>query len=125
MKKILWAGAIASTVLSGCVTAPKIDFATVNLECGKVCQKEELTCKAKYAEVPLLLTAHCGPELNACVKACPAPGEAYVPPTTEVKASADKPSVEERLKQIEDLHKRGVITDKEYADKRQEILKSL
>jgi len=75
--------------------------------------------------VPLLLSAHCGSELNACVKACPALGEAYVPPASGVKASADKPSVEERLKQVEDLHKRGVITDKEYADKRQEILKSL
>jgi hypothetical protein len=125
MKKIIWVSLIANALLAGCAAPAKIDFSKVNEDCGKVCQKEEVVCKAKYAEVPLLLTAHCGPELQACVTACPAPGAAYVPPPVEAKASSQKLSIEERLKQVEDLHQRGVITDKEYADKRQEILKSL
>jgi len=75
------------------------------------------------------MSTHCKPELNKCVKACPPPGtnppESSVSETEIANASNDKRTVSQRLHLLEELHKNGDITDKEYADKRQEIIKSL
>jgi len=49
-----------------------------------------------------------------------APAQA-APPT----ASAAKPSVEERLKRLDDLKAKGLLSDQEYKQKREEILKDL
>jgi hypothetical protein len=123
MKRITWLGLVSTITLSACASAPVIDFSQVNAECGKVCQKERAECATKFADYPILLTTHCESELKTCVKACPAPGAAYTPPV--VKTDKDKASTSDRLKEAEDLHKKGLITDQEYADKRQEILKAL
>jgi hypothetical protein len=52
-------------------------------------------------------------------KMAPAMGGQVQPPAGE------KPSVEERLKKLDDLHKKGILTDKEYEKKRADILKDL
>ncbi len=50
----------------------------------------------------------------------PAPGQAAPP-----AAASAKPSLEERLKRLDDLKSKGLLTDQEYKQKRQEILKDL
>jgi hypothetical protein len=52
------------------------------------------------------------------VQACPAKGTVTVVP-------GEKPSIAERLKELDALHKNGVITDDEYLTKKQELLKQL
>ena len=125
MKRVIGLSVVSTLILSACASTPPIDYSKVDAECVKVCQKEETECNSLFADIPTLLYTHCKPEARACVTACPAPG-AYVPvkPATS-NATAEKSSVADRLKQLEELHKNGLITDKEYADKRQEILKSL
>ena len=44
---------------------------------------------------------------------------------TTAESGAAKPSIEERLKKLEELHKKGLISDDEYKKKRAEILKDL
>jgi hypothetical protein len=125
MKQIVWVSVVSSVLLSACASTPAIDFSKVDEVCGKQCQTSEAECKTRFAEYPTILYTHCKPELTACVKACPPPGT--TPAVVPVKANepTDKPTVAARLRLLEELHKSGDITDKEYADKRQEILKSL
>ena len=127
MKQIVWIGVISSVFLSACATAPSIDYTTFDAVCGRKCQSEEKICKTRFADYPLLLSTHCKPELDKCVKACPPPGTN--PPesaeTTPETPTTEKPTISQRLRILEELHKNGEITDKEYTDKRQEIIKSL
>lgn len=129
MKQIVWVSVVASVFLSACATPPTIDYTTFDAVCGRKCQSEDSACKSRFADYPLLMSTHCKPELNKCVKACPPPGtnppESSVSETEIANASNDKRTVSQRLHLLEELHKNGDITDKEYADKRQEIIKSL
>jgi hypothetical protein len=125
MKLIAWVCLAFAMLLSACASASDIDFSKVDAECGKQCQTAEAECNTRFAGYPTLLYTHCKPELRECVKACPPPGT--TPPAAPAKANevVDKTSIAARLRLLEELHKSGDITDKEYADKRQEILKSL
>ncbi len=122
-------GVISTVLLSACASTPTSDYSMLDAECVRTCQKNEAECKSRYADFPTILFAHCPPELKTCIKECPAPGShpstASVTPVPPINAPAPKPTIAERLKLLEDLHKNGVITDKEYADKRQDILNSL
>lgn len=46
-------------------------------------------------------------------------------PTPEAAHPDPKPSVEERLKRLQELHRKGLLSDKEYEAKKAEILKEL
>lgn len=129
MKHAMRVSIAATVLLTGCVSAPVIDYTKIDAECGRICQKNETECNNRFAELPTVKFTHCKPELNACVKACPPPGTTPAPSPESEKTNADaataKPSIADRLKLLNELHNSGVITDKEYTDKRQEILKSL
>ena len=125
MKRVMWVSVVSAVMLSACASEPKIDYAKVDAECGRICQKNNADCVARFSELPTLLYTHCKPELAACVKVCPPPGTTPVPSPASSTFSTDARSIADRLKMLEELHKSGVLTDKEYADKRQEILKSL
>jgi hypothetical protein len=129
MNRVIKVSVAATVLLTGCVSAPVIDYTKIDAECGRICQKNEAECKTRYAELPTVLFTHCKPELNTCVKACPPPGTTPLTSPDTVTVNSDsattKPSIADRLKLLNELHNSGVITDKEYSDKRQEILKSL
>lgn len=125
MKKILWVSVLSTVLMSGCATAPDIDYSKIDAECGKKCKSDEVECNLRFKDFPMLSFSHCKPELNSCVKACPPPGTTPVASPAKPNQTSDKPSISSRLKLLEELHKNGDITDKEYTDKRQEILNSL
>ncbi len=129
MNQVMRANIVATILLTGCVSAPVIDYTKIDAECGRICQKNEAECNTRYAELPTVQFTHCKPELNACVKACPPPETTPIVNPDKATANSDaassKLSIADRLKLLNELHNSGVITDKEYADKRQEILKSL
>ena len=129
MKQFIWISVVTSAFLSACATPPSIDYTAIDAVCGRKCQSEETACKSRFADFPLLMSTHCKPELDKCVKACPPPGtnppESSVSAMEAANATTEKPTVSQRLRLLEELHKNGVITDKEYTDKRQEIIKSL
>ena len=129
MKQAMRASIAVAVLLTGCAGAPVIDYTKIDAECGNLCKKNETECNTRYAELPTVLFTHCKPELNACVKSCPPPSTTPVTSPDKATANSDtatsKPSIADRLKLLNELHNSGVITDKEYSDKRQEILKSL
>jgi hypothetical protein len=135
MKQVVWVSVAATLALSACAGAPPLDYSKVDAECAQKCKTSETECTSRFAEFPTLLYTHCAPEARACVKACPPPGSSPAklnttdkPADTLSKIPANSnsaTSIADRLKLLEELHKSGVITDKEYTDKRQEILKSL
>jgi hypothetical protein len=125
MKQIALVCAVSSVLLSACASAPDIDYSKVDEVCGKQCQTDEAECKKRFAEYPTISYTHCKPELRACVKSCPPPGTTPLVSPAKANEVTDKTSIAARLRLLEELHKSGDITDKEYADKRQEILKSL
>ena len=131
MKRAEWLCVMSTVLLSACVSPSgiesKIDYSKVDAECGRLCKKDYDECNVRFAEAELsvIRQVHCGPEVGACIKACPPPGTTVVTSPANLKTTTDKPPISDRLKQLEELHKSGVITDKEYADKRQEIIKSL
>ena len=129
MKYLIWTSVISTVLLSACAGAPTVDYSKINVACAQDCKKDEAECQTRFADLPTLRYTHCTPELKACINACPPPGAVYekapANSTATAAISPDKPSIADRLKLLEELHKSGVVTDKEYADKRQEILKSL
>jgi hypothetical protein len=129
MKLAACVGVITTALLSACASTPKSDYSILDAECVRTCKSNEAECKSRYADYPTILFAHCQPELKTCLKECPPPGThpitAVVNPASGITNSATKPTIAERLKLLEELHKNGVITDKEYTDKRQDILNSL
>ena len=72
-----------------------------------------------------------GPAPVALPTPPPAPAGGAAPtavtpaPAAPPAAAAAKPSVEERLKRLEDLKAKGLLNDQEYKQKREEILKDL
>lgn len=51
------------------------------------------------------------------------PSQAVTP--VEAPLAAGAPSIEERLKRLEDLHEKKLITDEEYKKRREEIINSI
>lgn len=63
---------------------------------------------------------------EAAATSTPAAGVSAPTPKVTAAAVSSKPSsTEERLKKLTDLHKKGIITDDEYKNKRAEILKDM
>ena len=129
MKQTMRVSLAFTVLLAGCASAPVIDYTKIDAECGRICQKNEAECHARFAELLTVKFTHCKPELNACVKACRPPGTTPIASPDAAKANSDEataiPSIADRLKLLNELHNSDVITDKEYTDKRQEILQSL
>ncbi|MFJ2988016.1 SHOCT domain-containing protein [Collimonas sp. NPDC087041] len=115
---------LAILFLSSCAVRPSIDYSKIEQECGMQCQMNDQACSSRYAGFPLILQANCNPEVEACVRACP-PRASSKGNSNSTSTSGSKPSVTDRLNELDALHKNGVITDSEYSTKKQEILKSL
>jgi hypothetical protein len=117
---------VFATLLSGCVTRPSIDYTKVDQACGLQCAMNDQACASRFAGFPLILEANCNPAVEACVKACPQISASTTNTVSDsVKNSSGKPSVTERLNELESLRKNGMISDSEYSAKKQEILKAL
>lgn len=124
MKWTILTATVISISLSACVTRPNIDYSKIDQECGMQCRMNDQACASRYAGFPLILQANCNPAVEACVNAC------SLRSTSKTNADSmaitnSKPSVTDRMNELDTLHKNGVINDSEYSAKKQEILKSL
>jgi hypothetical protein len=112
MKRLIIAAAIL--VLTGCVSAPDLDLSKVDSACSQRCSSEYSNCTAGFKLFPLVAQAHCNESLKVCIASCP----------TSQPVIATKPAAQ-KLTELNDLYKQGLITEKEYEAKKQEILKAL
>lgn len=107
-------------ILSGCQNTNDIDMDLPgkNAECALVCSTHYKECDNRFTMMPIRQHNDCTDAYRYCVKACP-------PKDASTANPSDKPSVTDKLKELDSMHKSGLITDSEYAAKRQEILKGM
>ncbi|MFM0718036.1 SHOCT domain-containing protein [Paraburkholderia strydomiana] len=112
MKRITIAA--VAMVLAGCVSAPDLDLSKVDPACSQRCSSEYSTCTTGFKLFPLVAQAHCNESLKVCAATCPA---------SQPVITATPPA--QKLAELNNLYKQGLITEKEYDAKKQEILKAL
>jgi hypothetical protein len=124
MKKIIIAY-IASTILISCQSTKDIEanLADKDVPCGKNCSEYFRICDNQTSATPIAHHNGCVDTFRYCVQTCPTKGSSSAATTAAV--TSDKPSIADKLKELDSLHKQGLITDSEYANKKQEILKSM
>ncbi len=91
--------------------------------CGQNCSAYFRICDNEMSATPIAHHNSCVDTFRYCVQACSTKGASSA--TTSAATTSDKPSVTDKLKELDALHKQGLITDSEYANKRQEILKAM
>jgi hypothetical protein len=123
MKWTILASVVASLFLSGCVSAPNIDYSKIDYDCAQKCNQNHSTCMSGFKLFPAVAEKQCKDEVEMCANSCPQKGSSI--PTAPLATTSDKASVTDRLKELDALHKSGAINDSEYSVKKQEILKSL
>jgi hypothetical protein len=108
----------ALSILAGCQSIADVDLSAKDAACGQLCSTHHEECAGRITLMPIRQHNDCADAYKYCVQACPAKGTVTVVP-------GEKPSIAERLKELDALHKNGVITDDEYLTKKQELLKQL
>lgn len=110
--------ALLVTVLSGCASTNDIDLSGKDSVCGQTCTTNYTSCVNVSSWFPIQQQHECADALRKCAQTCPSR-------STSTATPSDKPSVTDKLKELDSMHKSGLITDSEYAAKRQEILKGM
>ena len=112
MKRIL--AAVIAVGLAGCVTAPDLDMSKADSVCSQRCSSEYSACTTGFKLFPLVAQAHCNESLKVCVSSCSPSNSAIAgTPTTQ------------KLNELNSLYKQGLINEKEYESKKQDILKAM
>lgn len=106
--------AVLLTALTGCVSAPDLDLSKLDSTCAQRCSSEYSTCTTGFKLFPIAEQIHCNESLKVCAGSCPA-----AQPVVTATPSAQK------LAELSSMYKQGLITEKEYAAKKQEILKAM
>ena len=104
---------------SGCAGTTDIDLSKVEYTCGQSCSTSYQTCDSRLTMMPIRQHNDCTDVYRKCVQSCPSTFSSPRP------SENTKPSVTDRLKELDALHKSGVIDDAEYQNKRHEILQAL
>lgn len=112
MKNILYVFVIA-LFLSGCASPAKVDFTGKDPACSQQCTSNHSECMSGFKAFPIAAETSCNNSLELCVQACPSK------PETPTKAAS---TTEERLKELESIYSKGLISKTEYETKRQSIL---
>ncbi len=116
MKAIL-AGLVSILILSACAGTSDNDLSKVDSSCGQGCSKNYSECLGKFTFFPIQSQHQCTDAFRQCAQSCPLRSASFV--------TSDKPSVTEKLKELDDLLKNGLINERDYETKKQEILKSM
>jgi hypothetical protein len=114
MRKIVTT--VAVMALTGCVSAPELDLSKADSACSQRCSSEYSACTSGFKFFPLVAQAHCNESLKVCAATC-------APSQSVTASTAASPA--QKLSDLSNLYKQGLITEKEYEAKRQEILKTL
>jgi Short C-terminal domain len=105
-------------VLPGCQSIADVDLSAKDAACGQLCSTHYEDCNNRITMMPIRQHNDCADSFKYCAQACPAKGAATVVP-------GEKPSVADRLKELESLHQKGLISDDEYLAKKRAILDQL
>ncbi len=106
---------LLTLLLAGCASTADIDTSKVEPDCAHSCSANYSECLGKFTLFPIQAQHQCTDAMRLCVQACPTRGAATAP----------APDASQRLANLDDLYKRGLITKDEYDAKRVEILKGL
>ncbi|MFM0603652.1 SHOCT domain-containing protein [Paraburkholderia sediminicola] len=107
---------ILTMLLTGCASVADIDTSKAEPDCAHSCAANYSECLSKFTLFPIQAQHQCTDAMQLCVKACP---------TRADSATAPVVSPAQRLANLDDLYKRGLITKDEYDAKHAEILKGL
>jgi hypothetical protein len=113
MKKTLL---LSMMLLAGCASVSDIDTSKADPDCAHSCTANYSECLGKFTLFPIEAQHQCTDAMQLCVKACPARGDIAV-------SAVATPA--QRLANLDDIYKRGLINKGEYDAKRAEILKGL
>lgn len=105
---------LLTLLLAGCASTADIDTSKVDPDCAHSCSANYSECLGKFTLFPIQAQHQCTDAMRLCVQACPTRA-----------AAAPAPDASQRLANLDDLYKRGLITKDEYDAKRAEILKGL
>ncbi|NYH24976.1 SHOCT domain-containing protein [Paraburkholderia bryophila] len=112
MKKIL----LLTMLLAGCASVSDIDTSKIDASCAQSCTSTYSECLGKFTLFPLIAQHQCTDAMHLCAAACPSRG---------ATAPAPPVSATQRLQDLADLYKHGLITKEDYDAKRSEILKGI
>ena len=100
--------------LTGCASVADIDTSQLESGCAQTCTARYSECLGKFTLFPIQAQHQCTDAMHLCAKACP---------TRSVDAAFGANG--ERLSNLSDLYKRGLITKDEYDMKRAAIVRGL
>jgi hypothetical protein len=100
--------------LAGCASVSDIDTSQLEPGCAQACTARYSECLGKFTLFPIQAQHQCTDAMHLCAKACP---------TRTVDAAPT--SSTQRLANLNDLYKRGLITKDEYDTKRAAIIQGL
>lgn len=101
-------------LLAGCASPPAVDYSKVEQQCAAKCQANDVACTSRFTGFPIMMQMQCNAAVEACVNACP-----------KVGGDTQGAPVGNRLKELDALRRDGLISEAEYQQKRQEILKAM
>ena len=101
-------------VLAGCASVSDIDTSQLEQGCAQACTARYSECLGKFTLFPIQAQHQCTDAMRLCAKSCP---------TRAVDATPG--SNTQRLSNLNDLYKRGLITKDEYDTKRATIIQGL
>lgn len=97
---------------TSCARAPISNPSKVSSECAQKCSVDLATCGSGFKLFPVIQQQQCNDNYDICIGGCP------------IRKSAAS-SIKNRLQEVDTLFRSGVINQKEYSTKRQEIIDSL
>ncbi|MFM0335637.1 SHOCT domain-containing protein [Paraburkholderia fungorum] len=107
---------LLTMLLAGCASVADIDTSKIDTTCAQSCTANYSECLGKFTLFPIQAQHQCTDAMHLCANACPARASAAVSSTA---------STSQRLVDLGDLYKRGLISKDEYDAKRVEILKGM
>ena len=113
MKKLLLGFII---LFVGCAKPPVSNPSKVEVKCAQSCSKDLAQCSSGFKLFPVIAQQQCNDAYDVCINGCP---------EREKTQALKENNLSQRLKKLEKLYKSGLIDEKEYSDKRKEILNSL
>ncbi|EIF32125.1 hypothetical protein BCh11DRAFT_07706 [Burkholderia sp. Ch1-1] len=101
-------------VLAGCASVSDIDTSQLEPACAQACTARYSECLGKFTLFPIQAQHQCTDAMHLCAKSCPTRTVDAVPASNT-----------QRLSDLNDLYKRGLITKDEYDTKRATIIQGL
>lgn len=105
----------AALFLVACASVSDIDTSKANPDCVQPCAQTYSACVSKFTFFPLMVQHQCTDAYRLCIQACPS--------LTGQQDSHN--STIERLQQLKDLRDAGILTQKEYEQKRKAVVDGL